>query len=458
MKNNFTRSLILLFTLTTLSMASLLDELSKDVATIAEKVSPSVVTITAEKIMKQSSPFGQIPNDFFFFGPQSGQDKEIRSEVLGSGVIVGKGIILTNNHVVENAENITVHLSDRREIKATLLGTDPKSDIAVLQVEEKDLPAIKIGNSDDMKVGAFVLAIGSPFSDNLNTTVTLGIVSALGRSSVGIIDYENFIQTDAAINPGNSGGALINSKGELIGINTAIASRSGGSQGIGFAIPINLVKRNMEDIITEGRVIRAWVGVQIQKLDQAIASSLGLRNVQGALVGEVVKDSPGEKAGLQSMDVILEVNGKTIGSDSDLRINISTRRPGEKVKLTVFRNKKEKKISVTLGELPEDNKEKITEDKNTGDLGISVKNIDDEIRRSYRLNDDVRGVLISNVDRNSEAGKKGLARGMIIMKIGDKRVDSVSDYRKMIRQYKSGDSVLFFVQYRGNNRFVGLTL
>lgn len=460
MKRIIFRSPILLLLLTvSFSYASVLDELSRDVANIAEKVSPSVVTITAEKVLKRNNPFGQWHEDLFFFGPPNqGGDREIRSEVLGSGVIVSEGIIITNNHVVEKAENITVHLNDRREFSAELLGTDPKSDIAILKIEADDLPVIDIGDSEKLQVGEFVIAIGSPFSDNLNTSVTLGIVSALGRSSVGLIDYENFIQTDAAINPGNSGGALINSNGELVGINTAIASRSGGSQGIGFAIPVNLARRNMQDIIEEGRVIRAWIGVQIQELDQAIANSLGLDRAKGALIGEVVEDSPGEKAELQTMDVILEVNGESIATASDLRLNISTRRPGDKVKLTVFRNGRKEKINVRLEEFPEQTERRVAEDEKSNDLGISIKNLTDDIRNSYRIDDDVNGVIITDVDRNSEAAKKGLIRGMVIMKIGENEIKNRQDYRKAIGHFDSGDSILLFVSFRGNNRFVGLTL
>ncbi len=455
------KKLVIIFSLLILSvplaMASALDDLSRDIADVAQKVSPSVVTITAEKVMKQNPMFEQFPPEFFFFGPQQ-RDHEVRSKVLGSGVIVGEGIILTNNHVVEDAEDITIHLQDRRELKAELLGTDPASDVAVLKVKEKDLPVIALGNSDDLRVGEFVLAIGSPFSDHLNTTVTLGIVSAKERTGMGILDFENFIQTDAAINPGNSGGPLINSKGELVGINTAIESRSGGNQGIGFAIPVNLARHNMQDIIKEGRVIRAYIGVQIQEVDQDIANSLGLENVSGALVGDVVKDSPGEKAGLKTGDIIQTVNGDNIVTAAQLRMNISTRRPGEKVDLGVFRDGKTRTVTIKLGELPAEKTKKTGDDANTGKLGITVKNIDDTIRNTFRLDKDQQGVIITGTDENSDAAEKGLVPGTIILKIGNQEIADLKEYRTVLNTYKSGDSVLFFVKYRGSNHFIGLTL
>jgi len=251
---------------------------SNQFADIAESVTPSVVTITAQKVTKIQNPFGDFNFPFEFFGfnmPQ--KEREFRSSALGSGVIVGQGYVITNNHVIENAEEIKIVLNDKREYKATVVGADSKTDIAVLQIDEKDLPLAKLGNSDDLRVGEWVLAIGSPFSTRLGNTVTHGIISGLGRSGMQLNTYESYIQTDASINPGNSGGALVNLDGEVIGINSAILSRSGGSNGIGFAIPVNLAKKVMNDILTKGRVVRAWLGVTIQELNGELSESLGLR-------------------------------------------------------------------------------------------------------------------------------------------------------------------------------------
>ncbi|MDZ7796892.1 MAG: trypsin-like peptidase domain-containing protein [Candidatus Marinimicrobia bacterium] len=272
--------LLLVFTTLTSLGAQDLQAISDHFAELAEKVSPSVVTVTAQKVTKIKNPFGdlEIPFDFFGFNLPE-KEREFRSSALGSGVIVENGYVVTNNHVIENAEEIKIVLHDKREFDAKVAGTDPKTDIAILKIDDKRLPNANLGDSDELRVGEWVLAIGSPFSTRLGNTVTHGIVSGLGRSGMQLSTIENYIQTDASINPGNSGGALVNMNGEVIGINSAILSRSGGSNGIGFAIPINLANRVLQDIITKGRVVRAWLGVTIQELNQDLSRSLGLEKV-----------------------------------------------------------------------------------------------------------------------------------------------------------------------------------
>ncbi|MDZ7820486.1 MAG: trypsin-like peptidase domain-containing protein [Candidatus Marinimicrobia bacterium] len=281
------------------------------------------MTVTAQKVTKIRNPFGDLEIPFDFFGFELPEkEREFRSSALGSGVIVEEGYVITNNHVIENAEEIKIVLNDKREFEATVAGMDSKTDIAVLKIEGKKLSPATLGDSEGLRVGEFVLAIGSPFSTRLGNTVTHGIISGLGRSGMELSTYENYIQTDASINPGNSGGALVNLKGEVIGINSAILSRSGGSNGIGFAIPINLAERVMQDIMTKGRVVRAWLGVTIQELNQDLARSLGLEEVNGVLISDVVKDSPADNAKLQSGDVIIKVNHETVRTPSELQLNI----------------------------------------------------------------------------------------------------------------------------------------
>ncbi|HDR05114.1 MAG TPA: DegQ family serine endoprotease [Candidatus Marinimicrobia bacterium] len=449
--------IIFVLSFSALAMGSTLRSLSEEFTKIAEIVSPAVVTITAEKVSKSRSMLPGWDEELFRFHPFFSPDREIRQQVLGSGVIVDKGIIITNNHVVENAENIRIHLMDRRELKAEIVGRDPKSDIAVLRVKEKDLQMIKMANSDKLRVGEWVLAIGSPFSGNLNHTVTHGIVSALGRSNVRLNEYENFIQTDAAINPGNSGGALVNLDGELVGINSAIATRSGGSQGVGFAIPVNLAKRVMEDLLTDGRVIRAWLGVAIQELDYDLAKSMGLKNVAGALVGNVVDKSPADKAGIKIQDVITAVDRQEIKTASELRILISSRRPGEKVNLELWRNGKARNLTVTLEELPGDEKLAESGSVQSSSPGIRVENNSRELADRFRLKSS-DGVIITFVEPNSEADRKGLRPGDKILRIGNSEIASLKDYNKEIKELKSGDTVMFLIDRKGNNQFFALTI
>lgn len=430
---------------------------SDQFADIAESVTPSVVTITAEKVTKIQNPFGDFDFPFEFFGfDMPPKEREFRSSALGSGVIVQQGYVITNNHVIEDAEEIKIVLHDKREFKASLVGSDSKTDIAILKIDKENLPEAKLGNSDQLRVGEWVLAIGSPFSTRLGNTVTHGIISGLGRSGMQLTTYENYIQTDASINPGNSGGALVNLDGEVIGINSAILSRSGGSNGIGFAIPINLAKKVMNDIVTQGRVVRAWLGVTIQELTQELSESLGLKDVRGVLISDVMKDSPAESAKLQSGDVVLRVNDQSVPGPSELQLNIASRSPGETVRLDIIRDGKDKTISVKLGEMPEDDMQLAAATGGDIDLGFSVAENNEERASQYGLSSK-KGVIISAVEAGSEAQRKGLKVGDRIVEIERKSVESIKDFEKALSEIEKDQVILMLVEVRGGGkRFVTL--
>ncbi|HEY9173833.1 MAG TPA: Do family serine endopeptidase, partial [Verrucomicrobiae bacterium] len=324
---------------------------------IVKKVTPSVVNIYSAKTVRQTPAFAPFFDDPFFrqfFGvPFENVPRERREQSLGSGVIATEdGYILTNNHVVDGADEIKVALADDKSVyDAKVIGTDPQTDIAVLKIEGKNLPAITITDSDQLEVGDIVLAIGNPFG--VGQTVTMGIVSAKGRGGMGIVDYEDFIQTDASINPGNSGGALVDAAGRLVGINQSIISRSGGNQGIGFSVPINLARYVMERLIADGKVTRGYLGVMIQPVTPDLAKEFKLPDNTGALIGDVTKDSPAEDAGLKEGDVIIEFNGKKVTDSRHLRLLVSQTAPGTKADVKLLRDGKEKNLTVKLGELPE---------------------------------------------------------------------------------------------------------
>ncbi|MFA6618180.1 MAG: Do family serine endopeptidase [Candidatus Neomarinimicrobiota bacterium] len=430
--------------------------LSNQFVDVADAVSPSVVTITAERITKINNPLADLNLPFEFFGfdiPK--KEREYRSSALGSGVIVQDGYVITNNHVIKDAEEITVVLLDKREYKAELVGGDSKTDIALLRIDGEKLPAAKLGDSDEVRVGEFVLAIGSPYSARLGNTVTHGIVSGLARSGVGLNTYESYIQTDASINPGNSGGALVNLDGEVIGINSAILSRSGGSNGIGFAIPIDLAKKVMNDFITEGRVVRAWLGVSIQELNQDLSESLGLDNVNGVLISDVVEDSPAENAKLKTGDVIVKVNNETVKTPSELQLNISSRSPGETVKLTVVRDKKIRGFSVKLEEIPGEKTLAAAEEAKTEiDLGFSVRSNNEEVARELGLNTN-KGIVIVNVQTTSEAYQKGLRAGDRIVSFEGKSIKDLDDFYQTLNKIEKDQTVLILIETKnGNKRFV----
>jgi serine protease Do len=333
-----------------------------------------------------SSPFFSDPFFRQFFGDEFGPwfrvPRERREHSLGSGALVNSdGYLLTNNHVVQGAEEIKVSLYDKREMKAKVIGADPKTDIAVLKLEAKDLPVIVLGRSSNVEVGDIALALGNPFG--IGQTVTMGIVSATGRGGLGIEDYEDFIQTDAAINPGNSGGALINVRGELIGINTAIISGSGGNQGVGFAVPVDLANQVMQQILQHGKVVRGWLGVVVQPVNPSIAKAFDLKESRGALIGDLTPDSPAARAGLQKGDIILELDGKPVVDSRDLSLKIGMMAPGSEVKLKVFRNGAERELTAKLGEMPAKMGRSFGEPGSTGGFleGLSVDELTSDAAR-----------------------------------------------------------------------------
>lgn len=433
-----------------------LKSISNQFVDVADKVSPSVVTITASKVTKINNPLADLNLPFEFFGFDAPQkEKEYRSSALGSGVIVQDGYVITNNHVVKDAEEIKIVLSDKREFDAELVGGDSKTDIALLRIKGDKLPAAQLGESNNVRVGEWVLAIGSPFSAKLGNTVTHGIVSGLGRSGMRLSTYESYIQTDASINPGNSGGALVNLDGEVIGINSAILSRSGGSNGIGFAIPIDLAKKVMNDLIKEGRVIRAWLGINIQELNQDLSESLGLDGIEGVLVSDVVEDSPASEAKLKAGDVIIKVNNDNVNSPSELQINISSRSPGESVKLTIVREQKTKYVNVKLEEMPgEKTLADIEIEESDIDLGFTVRSNNEEIAREFGL-DSQSGVVIVKVSVTSEIYQKGVREGDRIITMEGKTIKDLDDFHKVYDSIEKNQTVLILIETKnGVKRFI----
>ncbi|MFQ3574011.1 MAG: Do family serine endopeptidase [Thermodesulfovibrionales bacterium] len=358
-----------------------LASLGDAMANVAERAKQSVVNISTTKYVKQQPhPFFDDPFFRRFFGDGAQQQKR-KVTNLGSGVIVSQdGYILTNNHVIDGADDIIIKLFGGREVKGRIVGMDSRTDLAVIKVNETNLPAIKWGDSDKLRVGEIVLAIGNPFG--LSSTITMGIVSALGRSGMGITDYEDFIQTDAAINPGNSGGALINTKGELVGINTAILSRSGGYQGIGFAIPSNMVRNVMDSIISEGKVVRGWLGVQIQQLTADLARQFNAPDENGALIVDIVENSPAEKAGLQRGDVVVEYDSRRVENPSQLKNLVAMTRPNQEVSITVLRDGKQVTLKAQIKELSPDTSKPASQQSLAVDnvlKGVTVQDVTDEI-------------------------------------------------------------------------------
>ncbi len=417
---------------------------------VAERAIHSVVNVFSSRVIHRNpgrSPFHGHP---FFdrFTPGSRMPQEQRARSLGSGVIINaEGVVLTNNHVVKDAQEIRVKLHDGREFSAKLVGSDPKSDLAVLRLQGdlKQLKPLPIGQSNALRLGEVVLAIGNPFG--VGQTVTMGIVSAIGRADVGIVDYEDFIQTDAAINPGNSGGALINMRAELVGINTAILSRSGGYQGIGFAIPTAMAKPIMDSLLTHGRVIRGWLGVMIQELNEEIAKLLKVPVSRGVLITDVVPDSPAAKAGLQRADVITELNGKPLTSVAHLRTKIASAGIEAKMGLTILRESEILKIEVKLGALPGESVAKL--DQTQGALGgLTLEPLTDQERRRQGLPKRISGVVIKEIEAGSAAAEAGLRLHDVILEINRHPVQNPFQFSAQYKQTK--DKVLLLV-YRGGS-------
>lgn len=436
---------------------------------VASQTAPSVVNISTTTVIKKKGlskrfygPFN-FPEDPFseFFGDDFWkrffQDVPSEQTSLGSGVIwTEDGYIITNNHVVEQADKIRVTLMDKSEYDAEIVGTDAKTDLALIKIKpDKKLQPAKLGDSDAMMVGDWVIAIGNPFG--LDHTVTVGVISAKGRVinlNPTPYSYEAFLQTDASINPGNSGGPLINLYGEVIGINTAILSKTGGFQGIGFAIPINMAKEVLPQLKDKGKVSRGWLGVSIQMITDSLAKSLKLKDKKGALVSEIIPNSPADKAGFKRSDVIIEFDGKPIESFEQLPWIVATTPIGKKVEVKIIRDGKEKVLEVKIGEQPSEGKEFIR--SKSIDLGISVQDLTPEIAENLGLDPETKGVVINDVDRLSPSYQAGLRRGDVIVEINRQEVRNIDDYENIVDKIKPGETVLFLIQRQSGTVYVAV--
>lgn len=409
-------------------------------ADVVAPVQKAVVSVYSAKMVRQRLP----PYIRQLFG---GQDREMREEGLGSGVIVTPdGYILTNNHVVAGADELKVALPDDREFRAKVVGSDPKTDVAVIKIEATDLPTVVLADSDKLRVGDIVFAIGNPL--NVGQTVTMGIVSALGRKNLGLLDdvagYENFIQTDAPINMGNSGGALVDARGRLVGINSAIMSTNSGSMGIGFAIPVNLAANIMHSLMETGTVARGFLGVGVQELTPDLAEGLSLKEVRGVVINSLTPDGPAAKAGLKLEDVIVAINDQPVDSLQTLRLVVAQTQPGTKVRVKSFRNGKPADVEVTLGRL--------ADDRGAPDeflSGVSVARPTDELRRTYDLPDDVDGLVVTEVADDSGYRDRFRA-GMVIVQINRTAAEEVETARALLRPGRN----FCLVWDRGGYRFV----
>ncbi len=415
-------------------------------AEIVDAVKPAVVNIATTRTIKTQGGFDPFFDDPFFrrfFGDRFKAPKERKSSGLGSGVIVDPdGYILTANHVVQGSEEIKVTLSDKREFKGKIVGNDAMSDIAVIKIEAKDLPVVKMGDSSKLRVGETVLAIGSPYG--LSQTVTMGIVSAVGRANVGIADYEDFIQTDAAINPGNSGGALVNVRGELVGINTAIFSTSGGYQGIGFAVPTSMAKAVMDSLISKGKVVRGWIGVAIQNLTPELAKQFNLSDEKGVLIGDVVEDGPADKAGLQRGDVIIEFDGKKIEDPNQLRNKVAVIEPGHEIEVKIIREGTTIIKKIIIGELPSEIHKPSKGEYDNSLSGVAVQNITPELIERLLLPSKIYGVIVEDIDEESPAFGI-LKEGDIILEINRQKITNVKEFDKVVSKIKSGSEILLLI-------------
>jgi serine protease Do len=380
--------------------------------------------------------------------------RPFKQKSLGSGFLIDdKGLILTNNHVVEDADEIVVKLSDDKEYKAKLLGRDQKTDIALLRVEQAPhMAAAKLGDSGSLAVGEWVMAIGNPFG--LENTVTAGIVSAKGRH-LGAGPYDDFIQTDASINPGNSGGPLINMRGEVVGINSAIFSRSGGNIGIGFAIPINIAKELIPQLEQKGKVVRGWLGVLIQKVTPEIAESLGLKEARGALVADVMKDGPAKEAGVKVGDVIVEYEGQPVKDSADLPLLVARTAVGNKVPVKLIRGKEEQIVEVKIGEL-KDEEVQVASSAETEEMGLTVQNLTSEIAESLGLDPSTKGVVVSAVEPGSAAEDAQLRRGDVILEVDRKTVGNTDEFEKAVKASGKDKSLLLLVRRGDNTIFLAL--
>lgn len=464
-------SISLLVTKVTLTHAESSDQgvayargLSSAFAEVAEKITPSVVNISAVKTknyMESQTP--QQFNDpflqpfFEFFGEdfprQFGAPEGPAQQGLGTGVIIDKeGHIITNNHVIGEADEVRVRLHDGRSFRAEIIGTDPRSDLAVIKISAPDLKPAKMGDSDQLMIGEWVIAAGNPFG--LDNTITTGIVSAKGRSISGGNQYEDYIQTDAAINPGNSGGPLVNLSGEVIGINTAIFSRSGGYMGIGFAIPSNMVRHVKESLIREGRVVRGWLGVGIQNLTKELADSFNYTSTKGALVGHIDEKGPASKAGLQQGDIIVAFDGIEVVDTNQLRNMVAAIRPGNKIKVAIIRDGRKKELTLEVGELPSSSTPALALERDSAtELGLNVESLTPELAQQLGASSSF-GVVVTSVAPGSVAGRAGLQRGDIIVNANGTQIKTVKQFLSYLTTKSLKRGVRLLVESRGMQHFV----
>jgi len=460
------RILIILIASSSLfSQGSMFKQFSNSFADIAENVNESVVTITTTNKVTMDE---DVQNFYRYWGRSL--PEEFESKSLGSGVIVDEdnAYIVTNHHVIFDERNdkpvdqIMVELMDKRVFEATVVGLDQGTDLAVLQIEADNIKAVPIGDSELVRVGEWVLAIGSPFSANLSHTVTAGIISAMGRNNVmrGSDTYQNFIQTDAAINPGNSGGALLNMSGELIGINAAIASGSGRSNaGIGFAIPSSIVTKVMNDLISKGYVVRSFLGIYMQDINEDLYETMDLESRKGTIVSDIVEGSPAEKSGLESGDVIVAFEGKEITNGAALKNLVSSASPGQKITLTISREGKVQDINVVLEE--RSGAEMASSSSNDFDeFGLSVLDLTDDLIDQYDIqrpmNSDIQGVVVVNIEEGGIAEQSGMLEGDLITRIGRQKISNLTMFKEEISKYEEDKKILFLVKRGNASRFLTL--
>jgi serine protease Do len=432
---------------------------------VAKKVQPSVVNVTTEKTITmkpwdrygedffKGSPFEDFFKGFGFSPKEKGKEYKQKQRSGGSGVIVDKeGYILTNNHVIEGADKVKVRLNDGREFTATVKGQDSRTDLAVLYIKSKDLPAAVLGDSDRLEVGEWAIAIGSPFG--LEHTVTVGVISAKGRTGLGTGTYEDFIQTDASINPGNSGGPLLNIDGEVIGVNAMIIQPG---TGIGFAIPINMAKQILNDLIKQGKVVRPWLGISAQDLTPEMIEYFKVKEKEGVLVGQIYSGTGAEKAGLATGDIIKSVDDKTIKSVNELVKEVQKKKVGQKVKLNIIRDGKAMVIDVTttsMPDKPEGSKEKEKEKEEEDKLGARVQELTPQLASRYRISGVKRGIVILSVEDGSMADEIGLQEGDVILEINRKKIETLKDYQKALKDAHMEKGILFHIHRKGSSFYL----